>query len=123
MLNAHAKTILLVDDNDDARDLVGTVLRHDGYEVREAENGQDALDQLEAMAEPPCLLLLDMMMPVMGGEELLEILSKRHEYSSLPVVVLSAGGTPAQARKATVFMRKPTDIGTLRTIVRAICEP
>ena len=121
MRSDSAKTILVVDDNADARELLGAVLRHDGYRVCEAENGRDALDQLESMPQPPCLLLLDMMMPVMSGQELLQALGERRQFDSLPVVVLSAGSKPSQAPDVKVFMRKPTDLGVLRTVVREIC--
>lgn len=115
------KTILLVEDNDDFRDLVGLVLRDDGYQVCEAENGEQALAQLKKMLAPPSLMLLDLMMPVMGGRELLEILSHCERFATLPVVVLSAGGEASQVPDATKFIRKPADLGQLRHTVRAIC--
>lgn len=121
MLNDSTKTILLVDDNEDARDLIGAMLRHDGYQVREAENGRDALDQLDAMPQPPCLMLLDMMMPVMTGPELLEKLGEHRRFASLPVVVLSAEFRPSHTSDVKAFMRKPTDLGVLRTVVRELC--
>lgn len=61
------KPILVVEDNADLRELVCFVLHEGGYDVLEAENGRDALDQLENMHPLPCLLLLDLMMPVMNG--------------------------------------------------------
>jgi len=116
-----AKTILVIDDNEDARNLLGAALRHDGYRVCEAENGRDALDQLEAMSQLPCLLLLDMMMPIMSGQELLEALHERPRLASVPVVLLSAGIRPSQAPDVKVFMGKPTDLRMLRTVVRELC--
>jgi CheY-like chemotaxis protein len=115
------KTILLVEDNEDVRELVGMVLRDGGYEVCEAENGQDALDRLETMSATPCLLLLDLMMPVMGGEELLRILRERNILSALPVVVLSAGGQPSQVPDAKKFIRKPADPNLILDSVREVC--
>src|ERR1700754_2800943 len=50
------KTILVAEDNKDFRDLMCIVLRRDGYDVCEAENGQEALDKLDRMNQPPCLL-------------------------------------------------------------------
>ena len=115
------KTILVVEDNEDLRELLGEILRRDGYDVCEAENGRDALDRLERMNEPPCLLLLDLMMPVMTGQELLEVLRGRAQLVALPVVVLSAGGQPSQVPGARTFIRKPTDLHLLRDTVRTIC--
>lgn len=115
------KTILLVEDDDDIRELVGIVLRNDGYEVYEAENGSDALQKLETMPSLPCLLLLDLMMPVMSGPELLQVLSQRKQLASLPVVVLSAGGQPSNAPTATKFLRKPADPKHLLAAVHEVC--
>jgi CheY-like chemotaxis protein len=115
------KTILLVDDNEDARELVGLALRDQGFHVCEAENGEDALGKLEAMSPLPCLVVLDMMMPVMSGHELLQIMGQRDRYASLPVVVLSAGGSPREAPDVKVFIRKPTDLTVLRTVVDELC--
>lgn len=121
MLNDSAKMILVVDDNEDARELIGAALRRDGYQVCEAENGRDALDQLDAMSQPPSLLLLDMTMPVMGGQEFLQNLDERQRLAELPVVVLTSGYRPSETRDVKVFMRKPTDIETLRTVVHELC--
>ena len=118
---SRQKTILVVDDSEDIRELLGVVLRDAGYRVCEAENGREALDLLEAMQCPPCLLLLDLMMPVMSGPELLEELRERDRLTSLPVVVISAGGQPAHAPEAKQFMRKPIDPSTLLAVVRSLC--
>lgn len=120
-MNGAAKTILVVEDNEDLREFVSAVLRHNGYAVREAENGRDALDQLEAMRPLPALLLLDLMMPVMSGPELLQALTASGLLPSIPVVVLSAGGHPAHAAGATKFLRKPTDFKVILDVVREIC--
>jgi CheY-like chemotaxis protein len=115
------KSILIVEDNSDVRELLGFLLRKEGFEVHEAENGRDALDQLEIMRPPPCLMLLDLMMPIMSGPELLQILSDRNRLADLPVVVLSAGGQPSQVPIAKRFIRKPADPKLLVQIVREVC--
>ena len=115
------KTILVVEDNEDVRDLVAAVLRGAGYDVCEAENGRDALDQLDKMPTLPCLLLLDLMMPVMSGPELLQTLTAQNRLAQLPVVVISAGGQPSQAPEARRFLRKPTDPKLLLSVVRDVC--
>lgn len=115
------KTILVVEDNEDIREYVTLMLRGDGYEVLEAENGQDALEQLERMPTLPCLLILDLMMPVMSGPELLQTLRQRAGFSQLPVVVLSAGGRQDQVQDVRKFLRKPVDPQRVRSAVREIC--
>ena len=115
------KSILLVEDNTDFRELVGFVLRKDGFDVQEAENGRDALDLLETMHPAPCLLLLDLMMPVMTGPELLQVLDDRGQLTDLPVVVLSAGGQHSQVPQVQRFIRKPVDPRLVLQIVIELC--
>jgi CheY-like chemotaxis protein len=115
------KTVLLVEDCDDIRELYGALLRRAGYEVHEAENGKSALDQLHQMRTNPCLVLLDLMMPIMTGVELLKVLDESHRLASMPVVVLSAGGVESDAPQATRFIRKPVKTEVLLTVVREFC--
>jgi CheY-like chemotaxis protein len=115
------KTILIVEDTDDIRELYASLLRREGYEVYEAENGEEALRRLEQMAGEPCLVLLDMMMPIMSGTELLQVLHASHRLASLPIVILSAGGQPSDAPDARKFIRKPVDTRVLLTVVREFC--
>lgn len=119
--SSKPKTILVVEDNEDIRELVGVVLRQAGYGVEEAENGLDALERLETMRDLPCLLLLDLMMPVMTGTELLQALRDRSHLASVPVVVLTAGGRPAHAPGAQKFLRKPADAKVLLNAVQETC--
>lgn len=115
------KTILLVEDDADLREAVGELLRDEGYEVLEAEHGKAALEQLEKMHGQPCLVLLDMMMPIMSGPELLRVLHESHRLASLPIVVLSAGSKASDAPEARKFIRKPADPKVLIAVVREYC--
>jgi len=116
------KTILVVDDNDDLRELYGATLRRAGFLVSEAENGQQALAVLEHSTVEPCLLLLDLMMPIMNGAELLKVLQDTGRLATMPVVVLSAGGSPSDVPAANRFIRKPVDVGVLLKLVRELCD-
>lgn len=113
--------VLLVEDDTDLRELVAAVLGDAGYEVTEAANGQEALDLLRAGLSP-CVILLDLMMPVLSGPELLEILSEDTELRDLPVVVVSAiaglGGAVPGVRK---FLCKPVSQEILRATVAEFC--
>jgi len=115
------KTILLVEDNEDVREAVAELLRDEGYEVREAEHGEAALQELAQMSEDPCLILLDLMMPVMSGPEMLKVLDEEHRLDSLRVVVLSAGGKVEDAPAAKRFLRKPVEPHVLLSVVREFC--
>ena len=113
------KSILLVDDNEDIRELYGAILRDAGYEVQEAENGADALSVLQQ--HRPALVVLDLMMPVMSGPEFLNVLHGSQSLASLPVIVVTAGGRLADAPRAQRFIRKPVDRDALLAAVREFC--
>jgi two-component system phosphate regulon sensor histidine kinase PhoR len=108
--------ILVVDDDEEVRELMGFALRNHGYTVTEAENGRVALDLLSSPANLPDVVLLDMAMPVMSGTELLEILASRGITPALPVIVVSAHA--AHARGARRVLRKPVSIDVLVEVVR-----
>lgn len=114
------KTVLVVDDNEDIRELSCHVLRQAGYRVLEAQNGEEALRTLEAMRDEPCLVLLDLMMPVLDGHGFLERLADHHHVAALPVVIVSASvtGPVAGARKV---VRKPVSPELLRLVVKEFC--
>jgi two-component system, response regulator, stage 0 sporulation protein F len=82
--------VLVVDDHADTRMILREHLEAEGFRVREASNGKEALDALVSRDEPtPSLILLDVDMPVMGGWELLAILKNYHRLARIPVVVVS----------------------------------
>jgi PAS domain S-box-containing protein len=80
--------ILLVEDDASTRELVQRTLQSHGCTVVEAENGQQALDQLETVT--PDVILLDLMMPEMNGFEFAEELRRHAEWNQIPVVVMTA---------------------------------
>jgi CheY-like chemotaxis protein len=82
------ETILIVEDNPRMQETLSTVLRLKGFHTLTAYNGLEALDVLRLRT--PDLVLLDLMMPVMSGLELLKVLRESPPWKDLPVVVLSA---------------------------------
>jgi CheY-like chemotaxis protein len=114
--------ILVIDDDDDTRTCVMAVLEEEGYSVLGSNNGLEALEILNGTYSPD-LVLLDLMMPVMSGWELLEELAKAPKLSGLPVVVFTAAGDPVP-RNATLtkpIVRKPIDIDLLLRLVNEYC--
>ncbi len=113
--------ILVVDDEQVVRDGCSRVLRGKGYEVLTAENGQAAMDLLAK--ETVDIILLDLKMPVMGGEEVLEKTSG--QYPNVPVIIITGHGTVDTAvecmkQGAYDFITKPFQIDQfLLTINRA----
>ncbi len=81
------KKILVVDDHPSVVGLISEALMADGFTVLSAENGEDGLSLVEK--ERPDLVILDIMMPVLSGLEVLRILRSRSETLYLPVVVLT----------------------------------
>ncbi len=116
--------ILVVEDDVAIRDPLVDALLDEGYRVTAAANGAEAFRQLQRDARP-CLMLLDLMMPVMTGWELLGHLRQHHDLASLPVVVLSAvarfqGERPGFAD--TSLLTKPVSIDALLTVVQQTCR-
>ena len=111
--NVH--TILVVEDDTDVRESIREVLEDAGYHVATAANGKEGLDRLERAR--PSLILLDLMMPVMSGPELLAILQQRG--SDVPVVVVSAYCDHADASTGVSgFISKPVRLQKLLDTVR-----
>src|SRR5579859_277267 len=115
-----APDILLVDDDDDLRESLGEILEAEGYGVLEAENGRVALEILQTFTKPS-VILVDFMMPVMDGAQFYRARSNDPAFASIPVIVLSAHCSPAEARTlfpGATFLSKPIDLDRLFEEVR-----
>lgn len=115
-------TVLLVEDNEDVREMMSVALQLSGISVLAAANGREALDLLDA-SPAPCLVLLDLMMPVMDGWELRAALNAHPEYAEIPVVVVSAMTEDTAAKLgAAAYLPKPVDIDRMVDIVCDYCR-
>ncbi|HBI33852.1 MAG TPA: hypothetical protein DEA43_04395 [Candidatus Moranbacteria bacterium] len=81
------KTVLIVEDEEDLREIYSRALTVNGYEVLQATNGIEALEWLERKSEKIDLILLDIVMPGMDGFEALEKIKKNEKYEKIPVLV------------------------------------
>lgn len=90
-------TILIVDDDEINRDVLGNILAAD-YSIEVAENGKECLDKIQECGQQICAILLDVMMPVMDGIEVLQKLSKDGVVNSIPVFLIT-GETDVQIIK------------------------
>ena len=88
---------LVVDDKLENREILRRVLEHEGWRVRDAENGQRALD--EVASDPPSLVLLDLMMPVMDGFDFVVEMRRREATSEIPIVVVTAKDVTEEDRQ------------------------
>ena len=115
--------ILIVDDDADFREGIRTELERKGYEVDEAEDGQQALVKLGE--KPPLLVLLDLKMPVMNGRELMQRLRATDGLAEVPVVVLSSFGYEweAELMGAQGYLGKPFDALELEQIMARVLRP
>jgi len=113
--------ILIVEDDEDLREMMAQLLSLEGFRAASVANGREALDYLED-AETPRVILLDLMMPVMDGWEFRRRQQANPAISSVPVIVLSAlDQTRATGLDATAFLKKPLDFDRLLALVRAHC--
>lgn len=118
MGSTEPRTVLLVEDDLDIRDVLQDVLEGEGYDVIPAANGKQALDFL-TLNDPPGadLVILDLMMPMVSGWEVLEAMARDRRLSSIPVIVVSAVAREKPPRAYT-FLRKPFTLETLSKAVR-----
>lgn len=114
------RTVLVVDDDPDIRDAVGDCLREEGYDVHTAEDGRAALDRLE-FGLRPAVILLDLMMPVLNGFDVLRALRAAPDWQGIPVVVVSANqGYEAQDLEgAFKIIRKPVQLEKLLSTIES----
>lgn len=118
--NPKHNNILVVEDNKEIQDSLKVALEVEGYNVFTADNGKEALDSLRKNPTP-CLILLDLMMPVMNGWEFVEEVSKDIMLSSIPIVVVSAYGDKKGTPKTVGYIQKPVDLDALLNTVSKHC--
>lgn len=96
-----ASKILLVDDDKDLCDLYKTTLSAEGFNIRVAQNGEEALSEI--MKDKPDLVVLDIMMPKIHGMDTLDILKATPETKDIKVLILSALSDQKMKNKAKEF--------------------
>jgi CheY-like chemotaxis protein len=114
-------TVLVVEDDHDIRVSVRTALEDDGFKVFTVTNGRSALDLLLRMTDLPCLILLDLMLPVMDGWHFAAILQQEPRLSRIPILIMSAYESPPPPEAAVGFVKKPVDADTLLSAIERYC--
>jgi len=114
--------ILVADDEPDMRALLTDLLQDAGHEVTEAENGQVAFEQVQR--EVPDLVLLDVLMPMMNGIQVLQRLRSDPATKNLPIIMLTAFSLSDEENEMlntpfTYHVTKPWRRGMVESIVRA----
>ncbi|MEP7001919.1 MAG: response regulator, partial [bacterium] len=94
----NGKTVLLVEDNEDNRIVYSTILRHFGYEVIEALNGEEGI--AKARSEKPDLILMDISIPIIDGWEATQVLKHDPATRDIPIIALTAHALASDREKA-----------------------
>lgn len=105
--------ILVVEDNDDSRELAVKVLKNKGYQTVEAVDGEDAVEK--AIAENPALILLDISIPKMDGYAVAKKLKSLDEFRDVPIVALTAHAMKGDREKVIAagfegYISKPINV-------------
>lgn len=121
------KAILVVEDDDDIRELVAETLKNEGFLVETAIDGADGLHKLEQMPAPT-LVFLDLMMPSMNGWEFLDAREKNRRLRGHKVVTISAVGPSASLEDPTPLkvdgaIAKPLSLDGIWANVNRYCRP
>jgi two-component system cell cycle response regulator DivK len=116
------RKILIVEDNEDSRELVVKVLKNKGYQTIEAADGEEALEK--AAAEKPDLVLLDISIPKIDGYEVARRLKSNEELKDIPIVALTAHAMKGDREKVILagfegYISKPVNVRELPDQVRS----
>ena len=115
-------TVFLVEDDVDTRDMLGRFLEFEGFRVEVAANGKQALERLNSGVHP-CVILLDLMMPVMDGWQFRRQQILNRQLADIPVIVVSAAGKERIGDiDANAYLTKPLDLEQLLERVTQYCS-
>jgi len=119
---SEAREILVVEDDSDIQESLKTFLELEGFRVSSAMNGREALDYL-AKGHSPCLILLDLMMPVMTGYQFLDAVNSPSPTKVPPIIIFSAASdveTTAKSRSVP-YIKKPISLEMLLDVIQKYC--
>ena len=118
------REILVVEDDGAVRETLQDLLEEEGYRVSPAANGREALERLRAGGGVPCLVLLDLQMPVMDGWQFRKEMRGDAALAGIPVVVISADAgleRKLEGMAAAAVLPKPVELGRLLATVQRLC--
>jgi CheY-like chemotaxis protein len=110
--------VLIVDDDDDLREMLGFVLEAEGFTPVLASNGAEALEVLREFTGG--VVLLDLRMPVMNGWDLIEILRREGKLAALPIAICTS--SPAEAPQGFPILPKPIDFDQMTAVLRSLAR-
>jgi CheY-like chemotaxis protein len=116
-----SKRILVIEDDADVRDALAEALSDAGLRVDVAVDGMEGLARLRSGARP-AVILLDLRMPRLGGEEFLRVMRADPRYEHVPVITMTAGVDPTNGHDVLAHLHKPFDLDDLLQIVLSLTE-
>jgi CheY-like chemotaxis protein len=115
-------TILVIEDDHDIRVGVRSLLEDEGFRVVTVTDGRSALELLERSPEPPCVILLDLMLPVMDGWHFADLMRQRPRLAGIPIVIMSAYEDPPPPNGIVGFVKKPVNAEALLRLLAPHCD-
>ncbi len=111
-MTARDRTVLIVEDNEDNRIVYSTILRHHGFRVSEALDGEEGI--AKARAERPDLILMDISIPLIDGWEVTQMLKREPATGHIPIIALTAHAMPGDRERALevgcdAYLAKPCE--------------
>lgn len=122
-MSSTCDVVLVIEDHEDLREGIRIALGMEGYTVEVAANGREALQKLYAGVRP-CLIIMDLMMPLMNGFEFRQAQLAAADFKNIPLIAYSAVTDPretAQQLHADAYLHKPTDVEQLAALARQFC--
>jgi CheY-like chemotaxis protein len=119
-MTSTPKTVLIIEDEEDAAELFAEMMRVSGFRVLKTSNSSPALSMMRV--ERPDVIILDIMMPEISGLDILRQLRRDPEFADIPVVVVSAKSMPADIKNgmeagASTYLTKPVGFLDLKEAV------
>ena len=117
--SSRCKSILIVEDEPSIRENIKTLLELEGYPVYTANDGEEGLRILRQMPRP-CLVLLDLLMPIMNGMEFMEAKSQEDAIAAIPVCIVSGVDEKPNPSHESAFIKKPITSEAMQAVLHEI---
>lgn len=115
--------VLIIEDDGDLQQMLSLALNNEGYEVHYAFNGKEGYDKIISLQ--PDLIVLDLMMPVLNGIEVMKLCATNISVRDIPIVVMTAHGDKAdmlessiRAQGAREYLRKPFELAEMKRVIK-----
>lgn len=111
-------TVLVVDDDEDIRESLRDAFEDAGYQVRCAANGREGLDALKKY-DRPCVVVLDLIMPVMTGNEMYDAMQADPKLAEVPVIMSTSDAS--RAPSGVLLLKKPVNLQRMLATIGRFC--